>query len=86
MESARLLMARRLELDRWYKQVFRNGDTSYFFAERVLKNGNIQGTAFNVQVDRPRAKVKGKRESVWTPELWTEIAASEVPDHRFNKG
>ena len=67
----------------WYQQIFRNGDASYFHAERVLKNGHMQGKAYFVDVTRPRAKAKGKQESVWAPELWSAIRPENVPVHRF---
>lgn len=70
-------------IGRWYRQRFNNGDAIYFLVEKFLKNGNAQGTAYYVDVDRPRAKAKAKRESVYAPELWTPITESEVPAERF---
>jgi hypothetical protein len=72
-----------MPLDRWYRQRFGNGDVSYFFAERILKNGNVQGTSFFVDIERPRARPKGKRESVWARELWEPVDEAEVPVDRF---
>lgn len=71
-----------MKVGRWYRQIFRNGDESYFLAERVLKNGNMQGHSFFIDVERPRAKAKAKTESVWAPE-WSPIEEDDVPVERF---
>ena len=72
-----------MALNRWYRQTFKNGDTSYFNPTSILKNGNYHGKTYSIYVDRPRAKAKGKLESVWAPELWTMVNDSDVPFHRF---
>lgn len=68
----------------WYRIIFKNEDVIYFHALTQLKNGNIQGKKYDLFVDRPRAKAKGKQCSTQSraPE-WKEIPLSEVPFKRF---
>ncbi len=72
-----------MTLQRWYRQIFANGDRLYFYAVKVLKNGHIQGKSYMLYTDKPRSRAKGKQCSVYAPELWTMLVTAEVPLDRF---
>jgi hypothetical protein len=72
-----------MKLGDWYVQDF-SGVSSfptllYFHAQTVQKNGKVAGVLVRVELDRPRARPKVLKSSVFDANLWKRI--DDVPAH-----
>jgi hypothetical protein len=71
-----------MQIGKWYKQKFSDSEI-YFLAKAEQKNGGLSGIAVRVDMLRPRAAPKAKKDSV--PKnfgsLWKEVPESDVPSN-----
>lgn len=62
----------------WYKQTFGAGDSVWFRADEMLKNGGVKGLSIEWRGRTPKAKKDSVPSSFW--HLWKEVKESEVPN------